>query len=68
MDQFRPRHDDDSPIDELKRNIQEVQEFLARFLGGKGIWLLILALILIYLASGFYIVGPGETRSGASFR
>jgi modulator of FtsH protease HflK len=60
MDQFRPRDDDDSPIHELRRNMQQAQDFFSDFLGGKGVWLLIIAAVIFYLASGFYIVGPGE--------
>lgn len=44
-------------MDEIARKIQEK---IAR-LGGKRVWLILLAIVVgIWLASGIYIVGPGE--------
>ncbi len=60
MDQFRPRDGNDNTVRELRKNVEEFQDHFLRFIKGRGIWLIIIALILLYLASGFYIVGPGE--------
>lgn len=59
MDQFRPREGQD-PIREIQRGVEDVRDLMDRFLKGRGIWLIILALIALYIASGFYRVEPGE--------
>lgn len=59
MDQFRPREDQD-PVREIERGLQDIRAAVGNFLRGTGTWVVILILIALYLASGFYIVGPGE--------
>ena len=60
MDQFRPR-DDQSPVREIPRGVEGVEALLNNFLKGRGTWLIILIVVLLYLASGIYIVrGAGE--------
>jgi modulator of FtsH protease HflK len=59
MDQFRPR-DDQDPVREIERSLQDLKALLGGFLKGSGSWLVIGVVVLLYLASGFYIVGPGE--------
>jgi membrane protease subunit HflK len=59
MDQFRPR-DDQSPVREIRRGVEDIKAMLDNFLKGRATWLIILIVILLYLASGLYIVGPGE--------
>ncbi|MBI5571672.1 MAG: FtsH protease activity modulator HflK [Desulfomonile tiedjei] len=59
MDQFRPR-DDQDPVREIERSLQDLKALLGGFLKGSGTWLVIGVVVLLYLASGFYIVGPGE--------
>jgi modulator of FtsH protease HflK len=59
MDQFRPR-DDQGPVRELERGLEDVKEMLGRFMRGPIVWLVVLLLLAFYLSSGLYIVGPGE--------
>lgn len=59
MDQFRPR-DDQSPVREIQRGVEDIKAMLNNFFKGRATWLIILIVILLYLASGFYVVGPGE--------
>lgn len=59
MDQFRPR-EDQNPVRDLQRGVEDIKALLDRFLKGRGTWLIILILIVLYLLSGVYIVGPGE--------
>lgn len=59
MDQFRPR-DDQNPVRDIQRGVEDAKALLERFMKGKGSWLIILILLAAYLAWGFYIVGPGE--------
>jgi modulator of FtsH protease HflK len=59
MDQFRPR-EDPNPVRDLERGLEDIRQFMRQFLGGNGGWLIGLAVIVLYLASGIYKVGPGE--------
>jgi modulator of FtsH protease HflK len=59
MDQFRPR-EDQNPVRELQRGVEDIKALLDRFLKGRGTWIMILILIALYLFSGIYIVGPGQ--------
>ncbi|MGB6066522.1 MAG: FtsH protease activity modulator HflK [Desulfomonilaceae bacterium] len=59
MDQFRPRNDQ-SPVHDLQRGVEDLKDLVDRFLRGRGTWVVILALIALYLSSGVYVVGPGE--------
>ena len=59
MDQFRPR-DTQDPVREIERGLQDIKVVLERFLNGSGTWLVVGILVVLYLASGLYIVGPGE--------
>jgi|UniRef100_A0A7C4ATK9 membrane protease subunit HflK len=59
MDQFRPRQDK-SPVEEFQKGVQDVKAFADRIIKGWGAWVLIVLALIIYLASGLFIVGPGE--------
>jgi len=59
MDQFRPR-DDQSPVRDIQRGVEDIRALLNNFLKGRGTWLIILIVVLLYFASGIYIVGAGE--------
>ncbi|AFM26397.1 FtsH protease activity modulator HflK [Desulfomonile tiedjei] len=59
MDQFRPR-EDPNPVRDLQRGVEDFRALMDRFLKGRGLFFFILILFLVYLASGIYIVGPGE--------
>ena len=58
MDQFRPREDRDQI--NLPQGLEEAWQQLNNFLRGRGLWIGILVLIILYVLSGFYIIGPGE--------
>ncbi len=59
MDQFRPRNDD-NPVREIQRGVEDLKSMLEGFFRGRGTWIVVIVLVLLYLASGFYIVQPGE--------
>lgn len=59
MDQFRPR-EDPNPVREIQRGVEDIKDFMSRFFKGRGILLIILIIVALYLASGIYIVGAGE--------
>jgi modulator of FtsH protease HflK len=59
MDQFRPR-EDQNPVRELQRGVEDIKALFDGFIRGRGTWVIILILIALYLSSGFYIVGPGH--------
>ncbi|MEJ2715579.1 MAG: FtsH protease activity modulator HflK [Deltaproteobacteria bacterium] len=59
MDQFRPR-DEQYGVREIQRGIDDLKDFMDRYLRGRGYWFVILIVIILYLISGFYIVGPGQ--------
>ncbi len=58
MDQFRPREDRDQI--NLPQGLEEAWQQLNNFLKGRGVWIGILVLIIIYVLSGFYTIGTGE--------
>lgn len=45
-------------VEELKRRAREFSG--GRLSGGKILWLIPVVLLLVWLATGFYVVGPGE--------
>jgi modulator of FtsH protease HflK len=59
MDQFRPREDRD-PVRDIREGVEDVRAMFEKFFRGRGAWLIGLIALGLYLASGFYIVGPGE--------
>lgn len=59
MDQFRPR-EDPNPVREIQRGVEDITDFMSRFFRGRGVLIIILVLLALYLASGVYIVGAGE--------
>ncbi len=59
MDQFRPR-DDQYSVKDLQRNVDDFKQKLENFIRGRGMWLVLLVVVLIYFMTGFYRVGPGE--------
>jgi modulator of FtsH protease HflK len=59
MDQFRPK-DGGGPVRDIRRGVEDVQDIFERFLKGRGLWPLLIVALLLYIASGFYKVGPGE--------
>lgn len=59
MDQFRPRNTED-PVREIQRGVEDLKSFFQRFFRGRGLWIAIVVLVALYLASGFYQVQSGE--------
>jgi membrane protease subunit HflK len=59
MDQFRPR-DDQYSVREIQKGVEDIKGLLDRYFRGRGSWLIFLVLVVLYLASGFFVVGPGE--------
>ncbi|MCA1959289.1 MAG: FtsH protease activity modulator HflK [Desulfomonile sp.] len=59
MDQFRPR-DDQYGVRDLQQGVEDVRRVVDRFMRGRGIWLLVVLVVVIYLLSGIYQVGQGE--------
>ncbi len=58
MDQFRPREGRDQV--KFPQGVEEAWLQFNNFLRGRGVWIGALVVIILYLLSGFYIVGPGE--------
>lgn len=59
MDQFRPK-DDQYGVKDIQQGVEEVRRAVDRFMHGRGLWLIAALVLLVYMLSGFYIVGPGE--------
>lgn len=59
MDQFRPRNSD-HPVREIQQGVEDLKSLLQRFFRGRGLWIAIVVLVALYLASGFYVVQSGE--------
>lgn len=59
MDQFRPR-DEQDPVREIERGVESAKRWMEKMFRGKGAWLIVLIVVMGYLLSGFYRVGPGE--------
>ena len=58
MDQFRPREDRDQI--NLPQGLEEAWQHFNNFLRGRGIWIAVLVVIILYVLSGLYKIGPGE--------
>ena len=58
MDQFRPREDRDQV--KFPQGLEDAWLQFNDFLKGRGVWIGVLVIIILYVLSGFYIVGPGE--------
>lgn len=59
MDQFRPKGDND-PVEEIRKGVEDFQSLMNRFFSGRSLLPILIILLLLYAASGFYKVGPGE--------
>jgi len=59
MDQFTPR-DDQYSVTDFRRGVDDVRRRLDRHLKGRGLLLVIVIAVILYLLWGFYIVGQGE--------
>ncbi|MBM4328056.1 MAG: FtsH protease activity modulator HflK [Deltaproteobacteria bacterium] len=59
MDQFRPR-EEQYGVKDFQRGVDDLKRFMDQYLRGRGSWIVILVIIVLYLSSGVYVVGPGE--------
>ncbi len=59
MERFQHRQDQ-NPMKELQRNFEEFRNWFNNFMKGWGIWVVGVIAIILYILSGFYVVGPGE--------
>ena len=59
MDQFRPS-DDDYSVKDFQKGMDDATRALNRYLKGGGLWIVLGVVILLYVLSGMYKVGPGE--------
>jgi len=65
----RRQYDDDfSPPDDLRQAIERLQQWGQRIRPGIGLWAILALLLLLWLGSGFYVVGPGERGVVLLFR
>jgi len=56
----RQSYEDFSPPDELLRAVENLRRWGQRFTGGSWLWAIVALILLLWLGSGFYVVGPGE--------
>ena len=49
-----------SPGEELLQGLDDLKRTLQRFTKGWGVWLIIGAVVLLWLGTGIYVVGPSE--------
>ncbi len=65
----RQRDYGDNPLaQELFQRLEDLKNSLQQFTNGKGVWIIAALLPLLWLGSGFYVVGPGERGVVLLFR
>src|SRR2546428_2885402 len=64
----RQRYGDFSPPDELIQVFEALREGTQRFRAGRGVWAIVAVVLLLWLGSGLYVVGPGERGVVLLFR
>ena len=65
----RGQREGDVPLaDELFQRVEELKESVQRFTSGKGLWIVTALILLLWLGSGLYVVGPGERGVVLLFR
>lgn len=64
----RQSYGDLPPTDELFQRFEELKRSVQQFLGGKGLWVIGVLIVLLWLGSGLYVVGPGERGVVLLFR
>jgi modulator of FtsH protease HflK len=57
-----------SPTDELLQRVEELKAAVQQSTRGKGLWVIVTLILLLWLASGLYVVGPGERGVVLLFR
>jgi len=57
----RQSYGDGSPADELLQTVENLKRWMQRFPSrGIGLWMILALILLLWLGSGLYVVGPGE--------
>jgi membrane protease subunit HflK len=56
----RQSYEDFSPSDELLQAVENLRRWGQRFTGGSWLWAILIIILLLWLGSGLYVVGPGE--------
>src|SRR5262245_19341204 len=64
----RQRYGDGPSVDELLQGIEDLRDSAQRFTRGKGFWIVLVLILLLWLGSGLYVVGPGERGVVLLFR
>ena len=64
----RHSYEDLPPHEELLQRVEELKGSVQRFTRGKGLWVITALILLLWLASGLYVVGPGERGVVLLFR
>jgi len=65
----RQSYGDGSPADELLRTVENLKRWMQRFPSrGIGLWMILALVLLLWLGSGLYVVGPGERGVVLLFR
>jgi len=65
----RPNYGDSSPEELVQQAIEELKRWMQRFpTSGIGLWVIVAVVLLLWLASGLYVVGPGERGVVLLFR
>ncbi len=65
----RQSYGDGSPADELLQTVENLKRWVQRFpRRGIGLWVIVALLLLLWLGSGLYVVGPGERGVVLLFR
>ncbi len=59
MSEFRPRPDYNA-VKELQKGVEDVKSLMNKFLKGWGFGAIALVVVVLYMVSGLYMVGPGE--------
>lgn len=56
----RRNYPGDFPTADMIEGLEAVRRWTRRVLGGMGPWVVLLVVLLVWFATGFYVVGPGE--------
>ncbi|HEV8713316.1 MAG TPA: FtsH protease activity modulator HflK [Candidatus Binatia bacterium] len=64
----RQSYEDFSPPEELRQTIENLRRWKQRLTGGSWPWAILAIILLLWLGSGLYVVGPGERGVVLLFR
>ena len=64
----RQSYENSPQADELLQRVEELKAAVQRSTSGKGLWVFAALVLLFWLASGLYVVGPGERGVVLLFR